>query len=301
MKYCTELDRHEQTPDYTHLVKKHPCFNGEAHTRYGRIHLPVSPACNIQCRFCQRGFNKSENRPGVCAGILQPAEALDVVKRALELCPQITVAGIAGPGDTLATDHAIETFRLISRQYPDLVCCLSTNGLRLAERAKELVEVGVKTITVTVNAADAQTLARICSYAIIDGRQESGELAAKKLLAAQKKGIRRTVELGLVVKLNTVLIPGINDFQIGEVAKLGAQLGVHFINVIPLIPQHEMVNYPVPTCQELNLARSIAEQYLPVFRHCRQCRADACGIPGSNQDWSEQLYGQRFQETFSHG
>ena len=147
---------------FDHLVKKHPCFNGEAHANFGRIHLPVSPACNIQCRFCKRGFNKSENRPGVSAGILQPHEALDVVKQALELCPQITVAGIAGPGDTLATDHAIETFRLISSLYPDLICCLSTNGLRLAEKAKTLLEVGVKTITVTVNAADVQTLTQVC-------------------------------------------------------------------------------------------------------------------------------------------
>ncbi|HWR30307.1 MAG TPA: radical SAM protein [Negativicutes bacterium] len=304
MEHCaTELDEinRENAGTYDHLVKKHPCFNGEAHAKYGRIHLPVSPACNIQCRFCKRGFNKSENRPGVSAGILKPSEALAVVTRALELCPQITVVGIAGPGDTLATDHATETFRLISGHYPDLICCLSTNGLRLAEKAKTLIEVGVKTITVTVNAADVKTLAKVCSHVNYGGQEHVGEAAAEKLLTAQRAGVKKAVELGLVVKMNTVLIPGMNDHQIGEIAKLGASLGVSFINVIPLIPQHELSHYPAPDCLSLNIARAAAEQYLPVFRHCRQCRADACGIPGSNQDWAEKLYGNRFQNTFSHG
>lgn len=88
---------------FDHLVKKHPCFNGEAHFKYGRIHLPISPACNIQCKFCRRSFNKWEKRPGVAGSLLTPEKALAVVTRALELCPEITVVGIAGPGDTLAT------------------------------------------------------------------------------------------------------------------------------------------------------------------------------------------------------
>ena len=43
------------------------CFSASAHNKFARIHLPVSPACNIQCRFCKRGFNKWEIRPGVAA------------------------------------------------------------------------------------------------------------------------------------------------------------------------------------------------------------------------------------------
>jgi nitrogen fixation protein NifB len=47
----------------------------------------------------------------------------------LKLCPEITVVGIAGPGDPLATTHALETFKLIHNRYPQLIKCLSTNGL----------------------------------------------------------------------------------------------------------------------------------------------------------------------------
>ena len=86
----------------------HPCF-GHGKNK-GRIHLPVCPGCNIECNFCDRKINATENRPGVTSAILTPAEALEALTRALELCPEITVAGIAGPGDTLDSDNAIKTF-----------------------------------------------------------------------------------------------------------------------------------------------------------------------------------------------
>ena len=122
-------NRHHKDEKFKHLAKTHPCLGGEAHFKYGRIHLPVSPECNIQCKFCKRGFNKSEVRPGVSSLLLKPEEAVKTVQKALELCPEIRVAGIAGPGDTLATDLALETFELIKKEFPHLVNCLSTNGL----------------------------------------------------------------------------------------------------------------------------------------------------------------------------
>lgn len=298
MSLCTAAS---SSHNYDHLIKKHPCFNGEAHAKFGRIHLPVSPACNIRCRFCQRGFNKSEHRPGVSAGLLKPEEALETVEKALQLCPQITVVGIAGPGDTLATDHALEAFRLIHVHHPELINCLSTNGLLLRDKAEALVEAGVRTVTVTVNAAESSTLAKIISHINYNGQYMTGEMAARYLLLGQVAGIRKAADLGIAVKVNTVLIPGVNDREIGDIAKLVSKLGAEFINIIPLIPQHEFRDVAPPSCQQINIAREAAEAYLPVFRHCRQCRADACGIPGAETDLADKLYGTRFQNTFSHG
>ena len=285
---------------YDQLIKKHPCFHGEAHHKYGRIHLPVSPSCNIQCRFCVRRINKKEVRPGVSNALLTPEEAINVLDRALKLCPAITVVGIAGPGDTLYTPHAIDTFRMVHQKYPDLIQCLSTNGLLLREKAELLAEVGVKTITVTVNALDAGILSQICSYVIHDNQYMTGEIAARWLILAQLAGIKKAVDCGMVVKVNTVLIPGVNDHHIGTIAKGVSEAGAQFINIIPLIPQHEFHDKRPPTCRQLNKAREAAERYLPVFRHCRQCRADACGVPGSDIDFADQLYEHRV-ETFSHG
>jgi nitrogen fixation protein NifB len=267
----------------------------------GRVHLPVSPACNIQCRFCKRDFNKTDQRPGVSSGILKPEEAAGLVERALELCPAITVAGIAGPGDTLATSHALQTFELIHEAYPGLINCLSTNGLLLERYAEDMVRVGVKTLTVTVNAVDSLILDKICSRVMLDGKTYAGPEGAALLIGAQKRGIKKAAELGLLIKINIVLIPRLNGDHIGEIAETVAALGAALINIIPLIPQFEFSDERPPDCEELARARASAEACLPVFRHCRHCRADACGIPGQG-DLSSLLYGDRkFAETFSHG
>jgi nitrogen fixation protein NifB len=272
----------------------------------GRIHLPVSPVCNIRCRFCRRSFNKFENRPGVSAKLLKPENAAALVKKALERCPEITVAGIAGPGDTLATRHAIDTFEIIHREYPRLINCLSTNGLLLEHYAADLSRVGVKTLTVTVNAVDPVILDRICSGIILEGKIYQGIEGADILIEAQKRGIKKAAALDLVIKINIVLIPGVNDKHIPVIAETAAGLGASIINIIPLIPQHEFAGWEAPDCAALGKAREEAERFLPVFRHCQHCRADAIGIPGRG-DISSLIYGEEgspyasVEETFSHG
>jgi nitrogen fixation protein NifB len=287
--------------DFSHLSKLHPCLDGEANSNFGRIHLPVSATCNIQCRFCKRDCNDSEERPGVAKGILAPKDALETVKKALELCPQITVVGIAGPGDTLATPEAIKTFRLVDEAYPDLIKCLSTNGLLLYRYAQELYDAGVRTVTVTVNAVDPYIQSQIISHIVYEGKKHYGEEAAKILIDNQLRGINKMSKLGVIVKVNSVLIPGTNDEHIAKIAKTVKDAGAVLYNIIPLIPQHELSHISAPTCEQLDKARIAAEEYIEVFRHCKHCRADACGIPGK-EDFSDKLYGpHKYLETFSHG
>lgn len=291
----------DNSAKYTRLSNIHPCLGGDAHFKYGRVHLPVSPSCNIQCKFCKRDCNANEDRPGVANGILSPKDSVATVKRALELCPEITVVGIAGPGDTLATTYAIETFKYVHEAYPNLIECLSTNGLLLERYAEELYKVGVSTITVTVNAVDPKIQSQIISHIILDGKIYYGEEAASILIAAQLRGIEKISKLGVLVKVNTVLVPGINDEHITEVAETVKKAGATLYNIIPLIPQYELSHIPAPTCQQLDKARTEAEKVITVFRHCKHCRADACGIPGQ-KDLSSILYGKRNDlETFSHG
>jgi nitrogen fixation protein NifB len=269
---------------------------------HGRLHLPVSPACNIQCRFCKRTFNKAEQRPGVSAALLRPEDAADLVRKALDLCPEITVAGIAGPGDTLATPHALKTFALIHKEFPQLINCMSTNGLLLERYADDVHNAGVSTLTVTVNAVDPVILDKICSRVILDGKRYEGVEGAAILIEAQKRGIKKAADLGMLIKINIVLIPTVNGDHIGEIARTVSELGAGIVNIIPLIPQHEFAETQAPDCEELNRAREAAEVFLPVFRHCQHCRADACGIPGMG-DLSSLLYNEEreFEQTFSHG
>jgi nitrogen fixation protein NifB len=283
-------------------IKRHPCMNGEAHLKYGRIHLPVSPLCNIGCKFCGRGIHKADV-PGAASRVLTPAEAVEVLARALELCPEITVAGVAGPGDALASPHAIETFFLIRQRFPGILKCLSTNGLQLRENIESLKAVGIDSLTVTINSLNPETLAGINNHTLYCGRLLLGRKAAETLIEAQLAGLEAAArELDAVIKINTVLIPGLNDGEIADIARRTAALGASIHNIIPLIPQHGMADRREPDCLELNAARQAAAPFLDVFRHCRRCRADAAGVMGRNHDISGQLYGAHLPaDNFSHG
>ena len=288
---------------FTDLKESHPCY-GQGKAATGRIHLPVCPGCNIACRFCERSLNDTENRPGVTSKVLKPAQTIPLIKEALEISPEIRVAGIAGPGDTLASDNALKTFRLIDKDFPQLIKCMSTNGLLLAERADEIIKVGIDSLTVTVNAVDPEIEAQLNDYIIWQGKKIEGVEAARILIENQLAGIKKIAAAGITVKVNTVLVPRINGNHIGEIAKTVAAAGAQKYNIIPLIPTAKLADEPAPTCQEIHAARAQASQYIELFLHCNHCRADAAGVPGRT-DFSKILYANfganRVRENFSHG
>lgn len=289
---------------YEELTTKHPCFAKGPNSGNGRIHLPISPSCNIECRFCERSFNTYEKRPGVTSTVINPEEAIEAVRKALEVCPAIHVAGIAGPGDTLASPYALETFRLIGKEFPQLIKCMSTNGLLLAEKAQEVIDAGVDSLTVTVNAVDPKIEAQLNDGIVWHGKHYTGVEAAEILIEQQLKGIKIIAESGITLKINTVLVPDINAEHIETIAKTVAELGADMYNIIPLIPNHKLKDSREPDCMEIERAILRASKHIDVFRHCQRCRADAVGIPGG-EDYGSVIYLnlQRLsrKDTFSHG
>lgn len=262
-----------------HKIEKHPCFFSNC-GKYGRIHLPVSPYCNISCVFCDRAMNSHENRPGVSEKLLTPQEALVITRRAMKMSTDITVVGIAGIGDALASDHALCTFRLIHSEFPDLMKCLSTNGLMLPYVIDELLTVGLDTMTVTINALDPRILSKLCDFVKIKGHTYYGVEGAEILIANQLDGIKKITKEGVAVKVNTVLVPEINENQIPLIAETVHKSGAVLHNIIPFIPCGKLRNHLRPTKKQLDKARLASELYIPVFRNCHRCRADAIGIPG---------------------
>ena len=289
---------------FENLQRRHPCLGGHSNVTAGRVHLPVSPVCNISCKFCTRAFNKSEIKPGVSSLVLKPEEAVETVRKAKELCPELTVVGIAGPGDTLANDQALKTFSLIKENFPELICCLSTNGFRLPDKIDEIARIGIETLTVTVNAVDPEIEAQLNDGIYWHGQHITGVPAAEILIEQQLKGIRLVSDAGITLKVNTVLVPDINSEHIETIAQTVAEAGASIYNIIPLIPQHKLKDSREPDCMERERAILRASKYIDVFRHCQRCRADAVGIPGG-EDFGDRIYVdlQRLsrQDTFSHG
>ena len=273
----------------THRPFGHPCFDAKSHGSVGRIHLPVAPACNIKCNYCTRKHDcANENRPGVTSRIINPQEALARIGEAVRLEPRIKVVGIAGPGDPLANQATFTTLALVKKHFPQLSLCLSTNGLLLPDKLEELVDLGVGTITVTVNTLSAETGSGI--YAGVRYRDEklTGIKGATVLRDNQVKGVRMAVEAGISVKINSVLLPGINEHEMVSLSQAMRELGVSVMNIMRLIPQAGFAHLePVPP-QVHQKIRETCSLYLPQIYHCRQCRADAAGLLGQDL---ESLFG----------
>jgi nitrogen fixation protein NifB len=267
----------------------HPCFGGD-HARAGRIHLPVAPGCNIKCGFCERRFDcANESRPGVTSRVLTPEQAVErvrLVKRhmAKQGGAQLKVVGIAGPGDPLANPRTFETFRLVRAAFPEMTLCLSTNGLQLPEMIDTLRTLDLHSLTVTINALTPETGARIYEWIKVDGRKVCGDAAAARLLERQFEGLRLAAAAGMLVKVNHVYIPGVNDHETLDLAVRVRGLGATMMNIIPVIPIGLFKGVEPPSAALMEMVRNQAELILSQARHCKQCRADAAGVVGQDLD-----------------
>jgi len=266
-------------------MQGHPCFGGNHH-KNGRIHLAVAPRCNVKCGYCTRKHDcANESRPGVASKIMTPYEALVKVRTVMAselLGPIIKVIGIAGPGDPLANEETFETFRLIGDEFPHLIKCLSTNGLLLPEKIDLLREIGLHSLTVTINALYPEIAGKIYSFIRYQGKTYTGIEAGSIIIANQLEGLKRAAAYGMTIKVNTVLIPGLNDHQVPLIAARIKELGAFVMNVMPLIPQADFADMIPPEPELLETIRAENEKIIGQFKHCRQCRADAVGLIGQD-------------------
>ncbi|HEY6839496.1 MAG TPA: radical SAM protein [Geobacteraceae bacterium] len=269
--------------DRNKLLQGHPCFGGN-HGKNGRMHLAVAPKCNIKCGYCTRKHDcANESRPGVASRILTPEEAIVKVREVMAseiMGPIIKVIGIAGPGDPLANEETFRTFRFVGEEFPHLMLCMSTNGLLLPEKIDLLHELGLHSLTVTLNTLDAGVGGRIYSHIVYRGKSYRGAEGAGILIENQLEGLARAAEYGMTIKVNTVLIPGVNDEQVPLIAAKVKELGAFVMNVMPLIPQADFAQVAAPSAARLEEVRRANERIIGQFRHCRQCRADAVGLIG---------------------
>ena len=267
-------------------LKEHPCYNKDAHDKFARMHIPIAPRCNIQCNYCNRKYDCSnESRPGVTSEVLSPEEAVEKIRLVKEKIPYLTVVGIAGPGDPLANEETFRALELVGKEFPELTLCVSTNGLALPENAQRLYDLGVRFLTVTMNASDPSVGGEVYDKVQWKGKTYSGKEGAEILLRNQLDGVKRCVELGMMVKINIVMIPGINDEHIPKLVKEVKSLGVYIVNILPLIPVDgtKFSDRRAPTPEERKKLMDLCELDVKMMRHCRQCRADAIGLLGEDR------------------
>jgi len=263
-------------------TNRHPCFNAGVKGECGRVHLPVAPKCNIKCNYCNRKYDcVNESRPGVSSAVLTPFQALRYMEQVMEKEPRITVAGIAGPGDPFANPReTLETIRLVKEKFPHLLLCLASNGLGLPQCVDQLGDLGVTHVTITINAVDPQVGKDIYGW-VRDGKIiYRGREAAELLLDRQLEAVGKLKEKGMLVKVNTIVVPGINDEHVVDVARKMGEMGVDLHNCMPVFPNKEtpFENVEEPSPELMTAIRDRTEIHVPQMHHCTRCRADAVGL-----------------------
>ncbi len=278
-------------PKQLRKIQEHPCFSEKACHKFGRMHLAVAPRCNIQCNYCIRDFDcVNECRPGVTSQVLTPKEALQRVDEVMEKIHYIKVVAVAGPGEPLFNEQTFETFKLVGKKYPQVILCISTNGLLFPDKIALLDDLGVSNVTVTLNAVDPEIGKEIYEYVTYEGKKYTGLEAAEVLLDHQLKGLEEAVKRKMTVKVNTVLIPTINDHHVIDIAKKIKEMGVYIQNVMPLIPQYRFSHLTPPTLAQKKAVQDELAKTMRQMRHCRQCRSDAIGRLGCDVQ-------QQFEKT----
>ncbi len=120
-------------------------------------------------------------------------------------------------------------------------------------------------------------------------------------------GLEMLTARGVLVKVNSVLIPGVNDEHLIEVNRQVKARGAFLHNIMPLIsdPAHGTF-YGVngqrgPTPQELKKVQDACEGGAKMMRHCRQCRADAVGMLGEDrgQEFNLALLPEKIEVDFT--
>ena len=276
-------------------VQTHPCYSKDAH-QYARIHLPVAPACNIQCNYCNRKFDCSnETRPGVVSNLLSPAQAVHRFQSVKQRMPELKVVGIAGPGDPLANPNAtLATLAAIKALDEDVHLCVSTNGLNLPSHIEALAALNVHHLTITINSLNPDIGALLYSWVYFNNQRYRGAAAAEILLQQQLLGLSLAADAGILVKVNTVLVPGVNDAGLPALAKEIQRRGALLHNIMPLISEPEHGTYfglngvKGPNEDQLKNARMVAGNDITQMSHCQQCRADAVGKLTNDQSCQAQ-------------
>jgi nitrogen fixation protein NifB len=281
----------------------HPCFNLEAKHTQARVHLPIAPKCNVQCGYCNRKYDcVNESRPGVSSAVLSPVQALHYLHEVKTQIPNLSTVGIAGPGDPFANaPETLQTLELIRNHYPEMVLCLSSNGLEIEEHIDALVALQVSHVTLTINSIRPEILAQIYKWARFNKKIYRGMDAGEIMQQRQLSALEKLTKTNMIVKVNTVVVPGINDDLVEETALFVAGMGAHLYNAIPLLPTADTAfeNLDAPGHKYMSQLKHQAGRHIKIMEHCERCRADAVGLLGQDNTDLQASLATFAQTTFA--
>ena len=186
---------------------------------YGRkidyLRISITDHCNLKCYYCTPFSGRSHLER---SQILTYEEMLTVARAAA--ASGITKIRITG-GEPLVRKGGVEFCRMLSKINGLKSLALTTNGIYLEEMATPLFKAGVSRINISLDTLKPERFQKITGYDWLH-----------RVLA----GIKRAEQIGMKpIKINTVVMRGINDDEIEDLARLTLKKPYHvrFIELMP--------------------------------------------------------------------
>lgn len=168
--------------------------------RVTSLRVSVTQRCNLACFFCHR---EGEHEP---TGEMTPEEIGGLVEIASEL--GVTKVKVTG-GEPLMRGDIVDVTRLISAHMREV--SMTTNAILLPEKARSLKDAGLSRVNISLHSLNRESVERI---------------AGVDCLERVKAGIEAADEAGLrPIKLNFVVMKGLNSDEIPEMLRLSAETG----------------------------------------------------------------------------
>lgn len=228
--------------------------------RISYLRLSVTDRCNLRCTYCM----PAEGSTLLPAGKLLPRPQLILLAAAaLDLgIAKIRVTG----GEPLVRPDIVELLEDLGALPGLWRLGVTTNGLRLAPLAGDLRRAGVHGVNVSIDSIRPERFAAIT---------RGGDLAACRA------GIEAALAAGLRVKLNVVLMAGVNDDEIAAFARLAAAqpVEVRFIEYMPTGGAMADPRLTVPTDRVLAVLKE-AGDLIPVTAERHAGPARSFQVPG---------------------
>lgn len=180
------------------------------------LRLSITDRCNLRCRYCmpETGIEPQRHAEILCYDemlrIVAAAATLGIRKVRITGGEPLVRKGVIGFLEQLAGIQGIEEV------------ALTTNGVLLADHARELYAAGVKRLNISLDSLNPVTFSEIT---------RGGELARVQ------QGIAAAEKIGMKIKINMVAMRGVNDHELLDFAELSRQhpWSVRFIEYMPTI------------------------------------------------------------------
>jgi cyclic pyranopterin phosphate synthase len=198
------------------------------------LRVSLTDKCNLRCTYCMPAEGL-DWMPG--EQVLTDDELLRLLRIAVELLG-VTDIRLTG-GEPMLRPGLENLIAQVARLRPRPRISMTTNGIGLAKRAEKLAGAGLDRINVSLDTIDPDTFVRIT-------RRDRLPHVLAGLAAARDAGLTP-------VKVNAVLMRGINEQEAGPLLRFCLENGYHlrFIEQMPLDAQHGWNRGEMITAEEI--------------------------------------------------